>query len=296
MLTTFFESRSNGYSKQRAPTENGGLHALVTQIRAVGITKVFQAVDGSEVVALDGLDLDIRPGEFVCVVGPSGCGKSTFLSMMAGLETPTEGTIAIKDTVISSPHPDVAMVFQEHSLFPWKTVLHNVAVAQKARGMPRKQREQRAREIIAMAGLSGFEDKHPCELSGGMRQRVGIARALAAEPEVLLMDEPFGALDAQTRKLFQEELLRIYDQFGKTIVFVTHSVEEAVFLADRVVVMTFRPGRIKKVFDVPIERPRTLDILNDEIFQEIRTEVWESLKEEASLAFEALGNRAGRCK
>lgn len=129
-----------------------------------------------------------------------------------------------------------------------------------------------------------------------MRQRVGIARALAAEPEALLMDEPFGALDALTRKLFQEELLRIYDQFGKTIVFVTHSVEEAVFLADRILVMTFRPGRIKKVFDVPIERHRTLDILNDEICQEIRTQVWESLKEEASLAFEALGNRAERCK
>jgi len=290
MLASWLDARSNGSSERDIPT--GGARA--TQIEAIGITKVFRAVDNSDVIACDGLDLQVRPGEFVCIVGPSGCGKSTFLSMMAGLEVPTSGTLTIKETPVTAPHPDVAMVFQEHSLFPWKTVLQNVAIAQKARGMARTEREERAREIIRMSGLCGFEHKHPCELSGGMRQRVGIARALAAEPDVLLMDEPFGALDAQTRTLFQEELLKIYDQFKKTIVFVTHSVEEAVFLADRVVVMTFRPGRIKTIIDVPIDRPRSLDVLGYPEFQELRNHVWETLKQEASQAFEAFGNTGAK--
>jgi NitT/TauT family transport system ATP-binding protein len=177
------------------------------------------------------------------------------------------------------------MVFQEHSLFPWKTVLQNVAVGLKARGVPTKEREDAAHEFIAMSGLKGFEHKYPHELSGGMKQRVGIARALAVSPEVLLMDEPFGALDAQTRILLQEELLRIYDQFGKTVIFVTHNVEEAVFLADRVVVMTYRPGRVKEIIPVLIDRPRTLDVLEDDVFLRTQSQVWRNLKEEAARAF-----------
>ncbi len=263
------------------------------QIQAREVGKVFEAADLTRVIALEGLDLDVRRGEFVCLVGPSGCGKSTFLSMIAGLEHPTTGDLRIEGEPIVTPRAEVAMVFQEYSLFPWKSVLQNVAIGLKARGVPKKEREETAHRFIAMAGLRGFEHKYPCELSGGMKQRVGIARALAVQPEVLLMDEPFGALDAQTRTLFQEELLQIYDQFQKTIVFVTHNVQEAVFLADRVVVMTFRPGRVKEIFPIDIARPRTLDILEDDIFLKTQSLVWEVLKEEAIKAFQA-SERAGQ--
>ncbi|MBI3936785.1 MAG: ABC transporter ATP-binding protein [Betaproteobacteria bacterium] len=258
------------------------------QIRARNIQKTFLAADLTRVTAIKDLDLDVHRGEFLCLVGPSGCGKSTFLSMLAGLDHPSAGDLQIEGTPVQAPRPEVAMVFQEHSLFPWKTVLQNVAIGLKARGVRRKEAEDVAHQFTEMAGLRGFEHKYPSELSGGMKQRVGIARALAVSPEVLLMDEPFGALDAQTRILFQEELLRIYDQFRKTIVFVTHSVEEAVFLADRVVVMTFRPGRVKEIIPVGIDRPRTLKILEDSIFLKAQTSVWEVLREEAASGFRAL--------
>lgn len=262
------------------------------QIQARNIEKVFEAMDLTRVIAIKNLDLDVRRGEFLCIVGPSGCGKSTFLAMIAGLDHPTAGNLLVEGEPVKTPRPEVAMVFQEHSLFPWKTVLQNVAVGLKARGVPRKEREEAAREFIEMSGLKGFEGKYPYELSGGMKQRVGIARALAVSPHVLLMDEPFGALDAQTRILFQEELLQIYDRFGKTIVFVTHNVEEAVFLGDRVAVMTFRPGRVKEVISVPIERPRTLDILKDESFIRTQSQVWETLREESAKAFHTYGEAA----
>ncbi len=258
------------------------------QIHASGITKTFVAADLTRVVAINGLDLDVRRGEFLCLVGPSGCGKSSFLSMLAGLDQPTSGELRINGEPIKAPRPEVAMVFQEHSLFPWKTVLQNAAIGLKARGVRRKEAEDIARRFIEMAGLKGFEQKYPSELSGGMKQRVGIARALAIGPDVLLMDEPFGALDAQTRILFQEELLRIYDQFQKTIVFVTHSVEEAVFLADRVAVMTFRPGRIKATILVRVGRPRSLKILEDRLFLEAQTSVWNVLKEETAKGFDTM--------
>lgn len=257
-------------------------------ILARDIEKVFHATDLTNILAIQGLNIDVELGEFLCLVGPSGCGKSTFLAMLAGLDRPTAGDLRIDGRPVVAPRPEVAMVFQEHSLLPWKTVLDNVALGLKARGMPRRKREEIARHFITMAGLNGFERKYPGELSGGMKQRVGIARALAVSPEVLLMDEPFGALDAQTRIMLQEELLRIYDQFKKTIVFVTHNVEEAVFLADRVVVMTFRPGRVKEVISVPIGRPRTLDVLETEIFLKTQARVWDALKKEASKAFHAL--------
>jgi len=258
------------------------------QIHAKDVQKVFLAADLTRVVAINDFDLDVRRAEFLCLVGPSGCGKSSFLSMLAGLDHPTSGELWIEGQPIKAPRPEVAMVFQDHSLFPWKTVLQNVAVVLKARGVCRKEAEDIARRFIEMAGLKGFEHKYPSELSGGMKQRVGIARALAVSPEVLLMDEPFGALDAQTRILFQEELLRIYDQFQKTIVFVTHSVEEAVFLGDRVAVMTFRPGRIKEIVPVGLGRPRTLKILEDSLFLKAQTSVWEVLREETSKGFSTL--------
>ncbi len=258
------------------------------QIHARDVQKIFLAADLTRVTAIDEFDLDVRRAEFLCLVGPSGCGKSSFLSMLAGLDHPTSGELCLDGQPIKAPRPEVAMVFQDHSLFPWKTVLKNVAIGLKARGVRGKEAEDIARRFIEMAGLKGFEHKYPSELSGGMKQRVGIARALAVSPDVLLMDEPFGALDAQTRILFQEELLRIYDQFQKTIVFVTHSVEEAVFLADRVAVMTFRPGRIKEIVPVGLGRPRTLRILEDGLFLKAQTNVWECLREETSKGFDAL--------
>lgn len=262
-------------------------------INVDNVSKIYAAGDDTKIHAVEHLDLQVFAGEFVCIVGPSGCGKSTLLSMLAGLEQPTAGTLAIKGKPLTSPSNDVAMVFQEHSLFPWKTIVQNVEIGLKARGVQRALRRQKALDVIRMAGLQGFEDKHPCELSGGMRQRVGIARALAVDPDVLLMDEPFGALDAQTRLLFQEELLKIYDKFRKTIVFVTHSVQEAIFLADRVIIMTYRPGRIKSVIDVPIPRPRVLEVVNEKEFDDIRAHVWETLRKEASKAFVESGNTVG---
>ncbi len=254
---------------------------------AENVSKVFWAADGSPIVAVHRLDLKIARGEFLCIVGPSGCGKSTLLSMIAGLEQATEGDIRVGKEKVTGPRRDIAMVFQEHAIFPWKTVLDNVAIGLKARGFGRRERNDTARRYIEMAGLKGFEHKYPSELSGGMKQRVGIARALAVEPDVLLMDEPFGALDAQTRTFFQEELLRIYDRFQKTFIFITHSVKEAVFLADRVIVMTFRPGRIKEVIPVQLPRPRTLDVFDDKTFAETERRVWESVKEESARAFAA---------
>ena len=261
---------------------------MPNQIQVKAVTKIFHSADSDRIRALDNIDLDVRRREFLCIVGPSGCGKSTLLSLLAGLEHPTSGELRLDGKRISEPRPEMAVVFQEHSLLPWKTVIQNVAIGLKARGVRRAEREEIAERFIAMAGLQGFENKYPYELSGGMRQRVGIARALAIEPEVLLMDDPFGALDAQTRTLFQEDLLKIYDQVKRSIVFITHSVSEAVFLADRVAVMTFRPGRIKEIIPVEIPRPRTIDVIERDYFLRIQSRVWDSLKEEATKAFKAL--------
>lgn len=257
-------------------------------IKADNIYKIFDDGRSTPTTALEGLSLDIEQGEFVCIVGPSGCGKSTFLSMLAGLDHPTSGQLHINGKASAAPGDEVAAVFQEHSLLPWKNVLQNVAVGLKARGMPKREREQVAFKFLTMAGLKGFEHRYPFELSGGMKQRVAIARALAVSPSVLLMDEPFAALDAQTRTIYQEELLRIYDQFKKTIIFITHNVAEAVFLADRVVVMTYRPGKVKEVIPVEIARPRTLDIFNTEQFTKLQAVVWENVKEETVRAFQAM--------
>lgn len=219
------------------------------------VSKIYSR-RGDSIHALDHVSLEAEFGEFVCLLGGSGCGKSTLLNIIAGLEQPTDGRIMIHGKPSVGCHPDTTVVFQEHGLFPWMSVQRNIEFNLKARGVPAAKRREISSGLIETVGLLGFEKKYPHELSGGMRQRVGIARALATSPKMLLMDEPFGALDAQTRTTMQRELLRIWQAHKATVVFVTHSIEEAVFLADRIVVMTPRPGRIGSIIDVKLPRPR----------------------------------------
>jgi NitT/TauT family transport system ATP-binding protein len=250
----------------------------VDKIVASGVVKQY-AIDrtGQVVVALERMDLRVRDREFLCIVGPSGCGKSTFLQLVAGLEPLTRGSILMDGREISGPGADRGMVFQSHALFPWRTVLENIEFGLECKRMPRRDRRQLAMRYARMVGLQGFEQSFPSELSGGMRQRVGIARALANEPEVLLMDEPFGSLDAQTRELMQQDILDIWRVSGRTIIFVTHSVQEAVFLGDRIAVMTARPGRIKAMIDVDLPHPR--DVTSAD-FGRLMRPVYGALKEE----------------
>jgi NitT/TauT family transport system ATP-binding protein len=212
----------------------------------------------SEVLALTEIDLEIRDGEFLSLLGPSGCGKSTLLKIIAGLLPSSQGSVEIDGAVITAPGPERAVVFQDYALFPWMTVEDNVEFGLEARGVAAAKRREVSKELLKVVGLQDFARKYPHHLSGGMKQRVSIARALAVEPQILLMDEPFGALDAQTRSTMQEELLRIWRLYRKTVVFVTHSIDEAVYLSDRIVVMTARPGRIKAIVEVPDERPREM--------------------------------------
>ena len=229
--------------------------ATSASIRIAGVQKRFET-PGREVVALKDIDLDIATGEFVCLLGPSGCGKSTLLNAIAGFAPPSAGTITVDGRRVTGPGPDRGMVFQEYALFPWMTVEANVAFGLEIKGMPKAQRVERVAALLAMLGLSDFADRFPKDLSGGMRQRVAIARVLAIDSPILLMDEPFGALDALTRRSLQDELIRIWSQFRKTIVFVTHSIEESIYLADRIVVMTYRPGTVKRDIRVTMPRPR----------------------------------------
>jgi NitT/TauT family transport system ATP-binding protein len=263
------------------------------EIVAENLGKTFLTPEGSEVVALAEFDLCVRSGEFLCLLGPSGCGKTTFLNILSGLERQTQGKLVVDGRPVEGPRPDVAVVFQEYSLFPWKTASQNVEFGLKARGVSKSERRRAALHYLEMAGLRGFEDRFPHELSGGMKQRVGIARALAVDPKILLMDEPFGALDAQSRAFFQEELLRLYDQLKKTVIFITHNISEAVFLGDRVAVMTFRPGRIKEMVSIGLPRPRTLDVIETVEFSRKRTAVWELIREESRRAFQATQEAIG---
>jgi NitT/TauT family transport system ATP-binding protein len=247
------------------------------------VSKVYGDRAGHAVRALDGIDLAVQAQEFVAVVGPSGCGKSTLLNLLAGLLAPSEGAIWL-DGDLPADRAPTEMVFQEFALFPWRTVRANVEFGLEERGVPAGERARRAARYIAMTGLAGFETKYPHELSGGMRQRVGIARALAVEPAVLLMDEPFSALDAQTRQLMQEELLAIWERARQTIVYVTHNIQEAVFMADRVVVLSRRPGRI--LADVPVElpRPRTEAMIGEPTFVHAAERIWGLIREQAAAA------------
>ncbi|WP_101297327.1 ABC transporter ATP-binding protein [Halegenticoccus soli] len=220
-----------------------------------GVEKEFPGERGP-VRALDGVDLDVADGEFVCLVGPSGCGKTTLLRIIAGLEPPTGGEVRLNGEPVTGPGPDLGVVFQEYHLFPWRTVAGNVAFGLERQGVPEEVRERITSDLIELVGLDGFGGAYPSELSGGMKQRVAIARALAVDPEILLMDEPFGSVDAQTREMLQGELLDVWEETGKTVVFVTHDVEEAVTLADRVVVLAANPGRVREVVAVDLPRPR----------------------------------------
>jgi NitT/TauT family transport system ATP-binding protein len=224
-------------------------------IECVGVGKIYPGKN-EPVEALRGIDFTCDAGDFVCLLGRSGCGKSTLLQMMAGLEAPTEGQIAVAGRELHGPSPEAAIVFQDHGLFPWMTVQKNVEFNMKARGTPAAERKRIAAHFVAMTSLTGFEGRYPHELSGGMRQRVGIARALTTDPKALLMDEPFGALDAQTRGNLQDELLQIWEKQRTTVLFVTHSIDEALLLADRILVFSPRPGRIAADIRVDLPRPR----------------------------------------
>ena len=241
---------------------------------------VTYATRGERLLALDRVSLDVEAGEFCCLVGPSGCGKSTLLRVLAGLVRQDSGTADVRVDDGAAGRPATAMVFQEHALLPWRTVLDNVAFGPENRGVPRAEREARAAEMLALVGLTRFAGAYPHQLSGGMKQRVGIARALANDPEVLLMDEPLAALDAQTRALIQEELLRIWAGLGKTVLYVTHSIEEALLLGDRVVLLTARPGRIKRVFPVALGRPRGLEARASPEFGTLTERIWAELRDE----------------
>jgi NitT/TauT family transport system ATP-binding protein len=266
-IKKLFKIRSNGNSKNNGGTSN-------------------------ELLALGGVDLCISKGEFVSIVGPSGCGKSTFLDLVGGLSKPNEGNIYIDGKPVNGPGLDRGIVFQQYALFPWRTALGNVEFGLENQNVLKKDRAQIAQKYFSLVGLAGFENRYPYELSGGMKQRVAIARALAYDPDILLMDEPFGALDAQTREILQRELLHIWEETHKTILFITHSIDEAVFLSDRVAIMTARPGVIKKEMDVPLSRSSRFedDIRTSRDFVKTRHELWGHLKEEVVKAQQISGN------
>ena len=261
-------------------------------IRAEKVRVAF-AGDRGEIVALDGIDLEVAQGEFTCLLGPSGCGKSTFLNAVAGFTRPSAGRVLALGKEVLAPGPERAMVFQEYALFPWMTVAENVAFGLEQRGLAEEEVARVVAAWLDKLHLQGFGDRFPKDLSGGMRQRVAIARVLAIDPAVLLMDEPFGALDALTRRNLQDELLRIWSGSGKTVLFVTHGIEESLYLSDRVVVMTHRPGRVKR--DVRVELPRPRDPSSSE-FNELKKEVSALVMEEQARheEDELLGRSAAR--
>lgn len=231
-----------------------------------------------EFLALEDFNLQIKKGEFITIVGPSGCGKSTFLDILAGLSKPTSGEIHIDGKLITGPDLDRGIILQGYALFPWLNVRQNIEFGLDIKGISKAERREISNKFIKLVGLDKFENRYPHELSGGMKQRVAIARALAYDPEVLLMDEPFAAVDAQTRELLQEELLDIWEKTNKTIVFITHSIEEAIFLADRVVVMSSNPGRIEEIIEINLKRPRnTVDIRASKEFNEKQNRIWQLL-------------------
>ena len=252
-------------------------------IQGRNVNLTFRPPNRGPVRALQNFDIDIAEGEFLSIVGPSGCGKSTFLNVLLGLVRPDSGDVRMQGQPIAGPGTDRAMVFQEFGLLPWRTVQANVELGLELKGMASGARRTVSEPLIEMIGLAGFEGHFPHELSGGMKQRVGLARALATDPNVLLMDEPFAALDAQTRDLMQAELLRIWSKAKKTVLFVTHQIEEAIYLSDRVMVMTKRPGRAKKIFPIDLPRPRDYEMRVTPKFNELKLEIWNELKDEITV-------------
>ncbi|WP_375002754.1 ABC transporter ATP-binding protein [Aeromicrobium sp. CTD01-1L150] len=267
-------------SSTAAPAAAGVTPDADVQIRLRGLTKQFD-VRGKTVTALDSLDLDVPRGQFLVIVGPSGCGKTTLLRMLAGLDAPTAGQVEVQGG--REGRPENSMVFQGDSIFPWMSVWDNASYGLTMRGVPRTEIKETVGHYLDKTGLAAFANAYPHQLSGGMRQRVSIARAFANDPEILLMDEPFSALDEQNKTLLQAELLRIWDETRKTVVFITHSVDEAVTLSDRIMVMTAQPGRAKAFVDVPFERPRdVLELRHQSKYGEIVYDIWQQLRDEVS--------------
>jgi NitT/TauT family transport system ATP-binding protein len=261
---------------ERAQLAQGG----AIEIDGLGI----RLGDGAQAFdAVQDVSLSIAPGEFVCVLGPSGCGKSTLRGALAGHWTPSRGSIHVDGAPVAGPHPDRGLVFQQHTLFPWKKVLDNVAFGLKMQGVGRRERRERARELLGLVGLAGFEDRYPIQLSGGMQQRVEIARVLINHPRVMLMDEPFGALDAQTRLKMQELLLDVWARVNTTIIFITHDIDEALFLADRILVMSPRPGRIIDEIRLDFARPRHPDVMTSNHFTRLKRHCLDLLHPQASI-------------
>jgi NitT/TauT family transport system ATP-binding protein len=257
------------------------------RIEITGVTKRFLTPSGDVFTAIKDVDFEVEPGQFCAVVGPTGCGKSTTLSLVSGLDTPSEGEVSVGGKPVDGIADGVGFMFQADALLPWKTVLGNVALGPSFRGVKKKEAEAAARDWLRRVGLAGFEDRHPHQLSGGMRKRVAMAAALINEPRILLMDEPFGALDVQTKAIMQTELIGLWEQLRPSVLFITHDLEEAVALADRVVVMTSGPGTVKAVFDIDLPRPRGAiqDIRFQPEFLELHRQIWESLREEVETAY-----------
>jgi NitT/TauT family transport system ATP-binding protein len=263
------------------PIEVGGN----PKVHLDGISLSYKTNDGKQLLALDNIDLKVQPGEFLCIVGPSGCGKSTLLHLIAGLHKPTAGQVLMDSKPVSAPGTDRILIFQELGLFPWLTVGQNVEFGMKMKGLTKAERAEKVQYYLRLVHLSQFKDSYTHQLSGGMRQRVALARALATEPDVLLMDEPFAALDAQTRDLLHDELERIWAETGRTIIFVTHNVREAIRLGDRVALISFRPGKIKREYRIDLPRPRQLEDVSvamsaREILDDLREEINKSLQEQ----------------
>ena len=245
------------------------------------IVMEFPTPDGV-VKALDHVSLSVRGGEFLSVIGPSGCGKSTLFNIVGGLQRGYQGRVTIGGEEVEGPHPAIGMVFQEESTFPWRTVLQNVEFPLEVSGVAKAKRQEMARRFIAMVGLGGFENRYPAELSGGMKQRVAIARTLAFEPKILLMDEPFASLDEQTRLLLGDKVLQIQQELQQTTLLITHNITEAVQLSDRILVMTYRPGRVKRILDIDLPRPRTSETIGSEAFGRFVAQLWSDLRDEAT--------------
>jgi NitT/TauT family transport system ATP-binding protein len=245
------------------------------------ISKQFETPEGP-VVAVDHVSFDVAPGEFLAVIGPSGCGKSTLFNIMGGLLDGYQGRVTVAGETVNGPHPSIGMIFQEESTFPWRTVLDNVAFPLEVAGMAKAERLEKAAHFVEMVGLNGFERRYPSELSGGMRQRVSMARTLASEPKILLMDEPFAALDEQTRLLLGDKVLQIQQDLKQTTLLITHNLTEAVQLSDRILVMTYRPGRTKRIVEIKLPRPRSSEIVGSDAFGHYVAQIWSDLREEAS--------------
>ncbi|MSP44302.1 MAG: ABC transporter ATP-binding protein [Xanthobacteraceae bacterium] len=257
------------------------------------IVKRFETQDGV-LLAVDDVSFNVMPGEFVSVIGPSGCGKSTLFNVMGGLLDGYDGRVTVGGDTVRGPHASVGMIFQEESTFPWRTVVDNVAFPLEIAGMPKAERIERARHFVDLVGLDGFERRYPAELSGGMRQRVSMARTLASEPKILLMDEPFAALDEQTRLLLGDKVLQIQQDLKQTTLLITHNLTEAVQLSDRILVMTYRPGKIKRIVEIKLPRPRTSEIVSSDDFGRYVAQIWADLREEASKGLKDDESRVAR--